>query len=112
MVEVAVEVREKLKEIGRRVTLVNVRFVKPYDQQEIDELVKQHTTLVTMEENVLSGGYGEKVTKYVVDSGYKVKVINCGIPNIYVEHGNVDILKKEVEIDAKSIFDRILENEQ
>lgn len=112
MVEVAVEVREKLKEIGRRVTLVNVRFVKPYDQQGIDELVKQHTTLVTMEENVLSGGYGEKVTKYVVDSGYKVKVINCGIPNIYVEHGNVDILKKEVEIDAKSIFDRILENEQ
>lgn len=110
MVKVALEVREKLKELGKRVSLVNVRFVKPYDEQGIDELVKHHTTLVTMEENVMSGGYGEKVTRYITDNNYNVKVINCGIPNIYVEHGNVDLLTKEVGIDANSILKRILEH--
>lgn len=110
MIKVALEVREKLKEAGKRVTLVNVRFVKPFDQKGIDELVKQHSTIVTMEENIINGGYGEKVTKYVKENDYDIKVINCGIPNIYVEHGNVDLLKKESGIDADSIYKRVMEN--
>jgi 1-deoxy-D-xylulose-5-phosphate synthase len=61
MVKTAVEVREKLKGKGYNVTLVNGRFVKPIDTAMIEKLSDNHTLLVTMEENVESGGFGEKV---------------------------------------------------
>jgi 1-deoxy-D-xylulose-5-phosphate synthase len=62
-----------------------------------------------MEENVASGGFGEKVRKYVDSYLSDAMVVNVNIPDEYVEHGNVDILRKEVEIDADSIVKRILE---
>ena len=66
-------------------------------------LAKNHRLLVTMEENVRSGGYGEKVRDYVDDRGLPVKVLNIALPDEYVEHGNVALLYQEVGLDAESI---------
>ena len=107
MVKTAEAVREKLKEAGYQVTLVNARFVKPIDTDLIDELVKDHSLIVPMEENVASGGYGEKVLSYITGKRYKATVLPVNIPDEYVEHGNVDVLKKEIGIDADSIVGKI-----
>ena len=107
MVKTAEAVREQLKEAGYQVTLVNARFVKPIDTDLIDELVKDHSLIVPMEENVASGGYGEKVLSYITGKGYKATVLPVNIPDEYVEHGNVDVLKKEIGIDADSIVGKI-----
>lgn len=109
MVKTAVEVRERLKKQGYCVTLVNMRFVLPFDQKRLDELSQDHELFVTMEENVLNGGFGVKVTRYAVENELPVHVMNVALPNLYVEHGNVELLKKEVGIDAGSIENRIKE---
>ena len=109
MVKTAEEVRRKLKEIGYNCTLVNGRFIKPVDTEVLEELAKDHRLLVTMEENVRSGGYGEKVRDYAADRGLKVQVLQIAIPDEYVEHGNVSLLYEEVGIDPESVTKRIIE---
>ena len=99
--------RNALKENGYSCTLVNARFVKPIDEENILSLCKNHKLLVTMEENVASGGYGEKVRTFVDEKELSAEVLTIAIPDEYVEHGNVDILKKEVGIDAKTITDKV-----
>jgi len=108
MVKTAVEVREKLKEKGYSVTLVNGRFVKPIDTDMIEALSNNHELLVTMEENVESGGFGEKVRGYVDERKFSMGVLNICVPDEYVEHGNVELLRKEIGIDADSIVEKIV----
>lgn len=108
MVKTALEVREMLKEeSGLDVTVVNARFIKPVDTKIIESLVERHSLFVTMEENVLSGGYGEKVLSYLTKEHPGKQVINIALPDTYIEHGNVEILKKETGIDAQSVFEKI-----
>ena len=109
MVKIAEQVRKNLKEIGYSCTMVNARFVKPIDTEVLDMLSADHKLLVTMEENVRSGGYGEKVMDYVVEQELPVKLLNISLPDEYVEHGNVALLYEEVGIDAQTVTKRIIE---
>jgi 1-deoxy-D-xylulose-5-phosphate synthase len=108
MVKTAVTVRENLKFMGYNCSIINARFAKPVDKEIIEEATKDHNLVVTLEENVASGGFGEKVFDVLYDIGFKGKSLKVCIPDEYVEHGNVDILKKEIGIDAGTIIDRIL----
>lgn len=109
MVKTAKEVREKLHDAGLKCSLINARFIKPIDENAVAFAAKNHKLIVTMEENVASGGYGEKVREYFDSLCADCRLINIAIPDEYVEHGNVELLKKEVGIDAESIANRILE---
>lgn len=112
MVKTAVEVREKLKAAGKEVSILNARFVNPIDKELIKEAVKSHSHIVTMEENVLSGGFCERVSSFLVEEGLFVNHTTIAIPDMYVEHGNVDFLKKEIGMDADSIFERIMKDQE
>ncbi len=103
MVKVALEVRRQLLEKGYSCSLTNARFVKPIDEEAVREACREHRLIVTMEENVASGGFGEKVRDYVDSLHVNTKVLGIAIPDEYVEHGNVELLKKEVGIDADSV---------
>ena len=109
MVKTALTVRNALVEKGCGCSIINARFVKPIDTEIIEEALKNHTLIVTMEENVASGGFGEKVRDYLGSVESNVKLLNITLPDEYVEHGNVEILRKEVGIDAETIEDRILQ---
>lgn len=109
MVKTALAVREALQLKGYACSIINARFVKPIDTEILNEAVKDHSLIVTMEENVASGGFGEKVRGYLDESGYQGSLLTISIPDEYVEHGNVDILREEVGIDAYSIQRRIEE---
>lgn len=108
MVKVADEVRRHLKELGYPCTLVNARFVKPIDEDMLLEMEKEHKLIVTMEENVKCGGFGEHVLDFLSEIGSRARVIQVALPDDYIEHGNVDILRKEAGIDADSIEKRIV----
>lgn len=108
MVKTAETVRQKLAERGHTYcSLVNARFVKPIDTDALQEAMGSHSLIVTMEENVLCGGYGEKVLSYVAQTQPDVQVLQIALPDDYVEHGNVELLKKEVGIDADTIVEKI-----
>lgn len=108
MVKTALQVREMLKEVGYSCTIVNARFVKPLDEAMLDDLAKDHSLVVTMEENVKNGGFGEKVLEYYNETGADLQVLQVALPDDYIEHGNVEVLKQEACIDAESVFKRIV----
>ncbi len=108
MVTVADNVRKQLKENGYSVTLINARFVKPIDENMIYRCQANHDLIVTLEENVQSGGYGEMVCQNVCEHAYDIKVQTISLPDEYIEHGSVDILKSEAGIDADTVVERII----
>ncbi|MCI9047674.1 MAG: 1-deoxy-D-xylulose-5-phosphate synthase [Hungatella sp.] len=107
MVSTAEHIREKMKAEGYRVTLANGRFVKPVDLQLVDRLARNHEFVVTLEENVLKGGFGLEVTAYIHERYPQVKVLNVALPDAYVEHGNVSVLREGLGIDSDSIIRKI-----
>lgn len=107
MVQTAVQVREKLLDKGINATVVNARFVCPLDTECLDRLSRDHHWIVTMEENVLKGGFGEACGDYLLAKHEDVRLIHVGVPDVYVEHGGVDQLKKTLHMDADSIVERI-----
>ena len=107
MVKTAEAVRTALKARGYGVSLINARFVKPIDEDAVQEACGGHALIVTMEENVACGGYGEKVLDYMNRTGLRNRCLNIALPDAYVEHGNVELLKKEIGLDADSIVKRI-----
>lgn len=108
MVETGEEVYTRLKEKGYRCSLVNVRFVKPFDKEMLEKMSRTHRLFVTIEEGLLDGGYGEKVANYIAETGCRTAVLKNGIEDEYVEHGNVELLRKEVHLDAESIVEKII----
>lgn len=108
MVSTGEHVREKLKSRGYSCTLVNARFVKPFDTEMIDHLCRTHKLIITMEENVLRGGMGMCITKYIHDNYPGIQVIQVALPDAYVEHGNVTLLREMLGIDSDSVIRKIL----
>ena len=108
MMITALSLKNKLEKLNYNVSLINARFIKPIDKELIDDLCLDHKLIVTLEENVLSGGFGESVSQYVLDKELGISVLNVALPDDYIEHGNVEILKKEAHIDVDSVFEKIL----
>lgn len=107
MVKTAVMVREILAAQGIACSLTNARFVKPIDEEYILSVADKHPLIVTMEENVLSGGFGEKVRSLLGEKGCNTKIMNIGIPDQFVTHGSPDTLMAMLGIDEKSIAQKI-----
>ena len=103
MMEVAETVWKRLKEKGYNCSLINSRFVKPMDTDMLAELAQEHKLFVTIEEAAISGGYGSQVVKYVAEQKWDVQVLVNGIPDVYIEHGNIGLLRKTIHLDAESI---------
>lgn len=109
MVKTAETVRERLKELGYAASLINARFAKPLDEEALLEAAARHKLIVTLEENVINGGMGEHVLRFYEEHGCDVSVLVIAIPDVYVEHGNVDLLRKEIGIDEESVLTRVTE---
>lgn len=107
MVPIAMAARDILHSKGVDCTVVNARFVKPIDETMIMNLSKGHSIIATLEENVLNGGFGEKVRNFADAKGISSKIVTIGLPDAFLEHGSVDILQKASGIDAESVADRI-----
>ena len=108
MIPTALSVREELKERHYQCSLINARFAKPLDEELLLSLSQDHKLLVTLEENVITGGFGQQVTQFLTDTGQKIKVLQIAIPDVFVEQGSVGKLREETGLDMTSIVKRIL----
>jgi len=108
MVQSAVLVREKLKDLGVEATVINACFIKPIDEALISELVHKNYSIVTIEDNLVHGGLGSLVLEYINTCAGKTKVINLGFKDEFIPHGKVDILYKSYKLDVSGIFESIL----
>ena len=109
MVKTAQQVWEKLHEEGMQASLINARFVKPIDEEAVLEACREHRLIVTLEENVAAGGYGEKVLRLLNHKKMASDCLQLALPDAYIEHGNVEMLKEEIGMDADSICRSIRE---
>lgn len=109
MFEEALKVRERLKEKGFACSLVNARFVKPLDEDCIKSLSKDHRLIAVIEENVGSGACSQRVLECVSSGNLPVRILSCSLPDQYVEHGSVDVLRRETGTDEESLTRRIIE---
>lgn len=109
MSELAESVRTELKDMGYSCSLVNARFIKPLDTEMIERLSREHRLLVTIEENVLSGGYGARVLEYVSKEKLPVHVCRIGLPDAFIEQGNIDLLRRENGLEKSAIVKKIID---
>ena len=80
------------------------------DEAMLSETVSRHHFIVTMEEGILTGGFGQSVSHWCQENAKDMPVIkNIALPDKFIEHGSVDLLKKKYEIDALSIAKKIAE---
>lgn len=109
MVKTAEEVRKSLLEQGISPTVINGRFIKPIDEEAVLSACKTHKLIVTLEENVAAGGYGEAVAAFMKREKLTNDLYLVAIPDRFIEHGSIDQLKQEIEMDAPAIVKGILE---
>ena len=112
MMEEALKVHELLHERGYDCSLINARFVKPLDYDALRKAASGHLLVVTMEENILRGGFGYAAAAFLSAADETVKVLHFGIDDQFVQHGTVSQLHVRIGLDAASMTDKIIETYQ
>jgi len=112
-VAVALEAAEILAGHDLRATVADARFAKPLDTELLERLALGHDLLVTIEENVLPGGFGAGALEHLEDAfgdrpGERARVIRIGLPDRYVTHGKPSLLREEVGLTGESVAERVL----
>ena len=108
MVDVAEEAAGLLAEKGVEAEVINVRFVKPMDEEVIRDMAARCKLIVTLEENVLKGGFGEGVAALLEEMGAECGLLKIGIPDHFVQHGKVADLFKLEGMDSESVAEAVL----
>jgi len=112
-VSVALRAAEILGEHGLRPTVADGRFAKPLDEELLERLALGHDLVVTIEENVLPGGFGSAVLEHLEDAfadrpEERARVMRVGLPDRYVTHGKPALLREEVGLTGESVAERVL----
>jgi len=103
-VATAMEAAERLDQVGIRAAVINARFVKPLDHELILEWARKTDRVITVEENVLQGGFGSAVLELFQESGFLPDaLLRLGIPDVFVPHGGQATLRNLYGIDAEGI---------
>ena len=108
MNKVAHDVWNKLKKDGYNATFVNLRFASPIDYDTIKKLIDKHSLLVTLEENVYSGGIGQEILAWLKKNDINIKTLNIALPDKFIEHGKREFLLEKYGLDSESIYDEIV----
>ncbi len=107
MVKHALEAKNILLEDGINPTIVNARFLKPLDESLLDELFKSHKKVVTIEDNVITGGFASNINKFIIDNKYDIAIDNIALPDQFIPHGNVNDIYDSVGLSANKIAQKI-----
>ena len=112
-VQVALRAAEILRDKGLEPTVADARFAKPIDGELAEHLAADHELLVTIEENVLSGGFGSGVLEHLEDAfaereSERARVMRIGLPDRYVTHGKPALLREEVGFTGEAVAERVL----
>lgn len=107
-IPMAMEAAEQLAEQGISVRVINARFIKPLDETMLHELMSANMPILTIEEAVLQGGFGSAVLEFAANHHYRnVAIDRIGIPDEFIEHGNVDQLLEEINVTTEETVKRI-----
>jgi 1-deoxy-D-xylulose-5-phosphate synthase len=108
-VNVALGAADALEEHGVDATVADARFAKPLDADLVERLAAEHDLLVTVEENVLAGGFGSGVLEHLADRDLLggTRVLRFGLPDRYVTHGKPALIREEVGLTPEAVAERV-----
>lgn len=108
-VPMAMEAANRLERQGISVKVVNARFLKPLDEKMLLKILDSNIPILTIEEAVLQGGFGSAVLEFAHDQGYYHNVIDrIGIPDQFIEHGDVKSLLEEIGLTSEEVIKRLM----
>ncbi len=107
MVEYSLEASAELDAMGINTEVINMRFVKPLDNEMLDYVAGKFDKIITLEENNIVGGFGSGVLEYFNEKGYKNNLLRVGLPDGFVEQGTQKELHRMLKIDAEGIVGRV-----
>lgn len=107
MVKHAIEAKELLLQEGINPTIVNARFLKPIDEKLLENLFDNHKKVVTIEDNVITGGLSTNINKFIIDNKYNIDITNIALPEEFIPHGNSDEIYESVGLSPSKIADKI-----
>ncbi|RUO39164.1 1-deoxy-D-xylulose-5-phosphate synthase [Pseudidiomarina aestuarii] len=90
-------------------TVIDMRFVKPLDTACLEALAKDHTLLVSVEDNAIAGGAGSAIAEYLQAQQINLPLLQCGLPDSFIKHGTQDEIRAELGLDSKGLLKRIQE---
>ena len=108
MVKRSMDIVKNLKERDIKSEVVNCRFIKPMDLEYLENNCSKFSKIVTIEEGVLDGGFGESIAAWSSSKKLKNDILNIGLPNDFVDHGPRNILLEEVGLDSKALYEKIV----
>ena len=107
-ISLAMNAAETMAARGVEVRVVNARFIKPMDEAMLHEIMKENLPILTIEESMLQGGFGSAVLEFAFDHNYRnVQLERMGIPDEFIEHGEVDLLLAEIHMTADEAVKRL-----
>ena len=107
MLKAAADAAEMLKADGYQPMLVNMRFIKPLDEEMLLLAAEKCELVVTVEDNVKMGGFGSSVLEFYGEKGIKTDVLNLGFPDKYIEQGTQSQLFERYGLDAAGIYESV-----
>ena len=107
MVKKSIEVHSMLLDKNISSEVVNCRFIKPMDKNYLNESFPNHKLVVTIEEGVTTGGFGEGIVNWSNENHISNSVMTIGVPNKFVDHGPRNILLEEIGLDSMTLFEKI-----
>lgn len=103
----ALAVSDEFEKQGKKIGVINMRFVKPLDRELIKKVCGKTKNILTLEENVLAGGFGSAVLEVISEEGLYVKTALIGLPDTFIEHGSQGILREKYGLDKKHIMEKL-----
>ena len=107
MVKQAIDSMDILKEKGIEPTIVNARFLKPIDESILRDIFNNHKYIVTIEDNIIIGGFGSRINKFLIDNNYDNKILNIALEEEFIPHGDINSLYEAYGLSAKCIAQKI-----
>lgn len=107
MLHPVLEVAEELAKVGISLRVINPRFVKPLDYDMVADTVRRQIPIITVEENVLAGGFGSLIAENICEMGHKAGLLRIGLPDSFIQHGTQAELRCMLKLDANGIKERI-----
>ncbi len=109
MVNIALDCAKLLEDLGVDAKIVNARFIKPMDGSAIADAARDFKYIITLEDGVVSGGFGEGVCARLAELKYAGKTLNIGVPDMFIEHASVSEQLSMCKMDAQSVCERTLD---
>ncbi len=106
-IDIGLELKTRLEADGLSVSLYNSRFVCPADTEAVKDAAKKHKVLVTVEENVKKGGFGESIAEIIAENGLQTGFVNASLKDSFIEHGCRTELLKAYGLDTEEIYGKI-----